>query len=57
MAMIERLAVECFRGIRNLKIDKLNHMNILVGDNNCGKTSVLEALQFFRTSGGKGMYT
>ena len=54
MAMIERLAVECFRGIRNLKIDKLNHMNILVGDNNCGKTSVLEALQFFRTSGGKG---
>lgn len=51
MAMISKLMIERFRGIHNLQIDFLNHINLLVGDNNCGKTSVLEALQFFRTSG------
>ena len=50
MAMISRLAVEKFRGINNLKIDNLNRINLFVGDNNCGKTSVMEALQLFRTS-------
>lgn len=51
MAMISRLLVERFRGICNLKIDNLNRVNLVVGDNNCGKTSVLEAIQFFKTSG------
>ena len=50
MAIISRLTVEKFRGINNLKIDNLNRINLFVGDNNCGKTSVLEALQLFRTS-------
>ena len=50
MAMISRLMVEKFRGINNLKIDNLNHINLFVGDNNCGKTSVMEAVQLFRTS-------
>ena len=50
MAMISRLMVEKFRGINNLKIDKLNRINLFVGDNNCGQTSVMEALQLFRTS-------
>ena len=36
--------------INNLKIDNLNRINLFVGDNNCGKTSVMEALQLFRTS-------
>ncbi len=51
MAMISRLEVERFRGIKNLKVEKLNHINLFVGDNNCGKTSVLEAIQLLRTSG------
>ena len=50
MAMISKLAVEKFRGINNLKVDNLNRVNLFVGDNNCGKTSVMEALQLFRTS-------
>ena len=50
MAIISRLMVEKFRGINNLKIDNLNRINLFVGDNNCGKTSVMEALQLFRTS-------
>lgn len=50
MAMISKLMIEGFRGINNLKIDSLNRVNLFVGDNNCGKTSVMEALQLFRTS-------
>ena len=50
MAMISKLAVEKFRGINNLKVDNLNGVNLFVGDNNCGKTSVMETLQLFRTS-------
>lgn len=51
MAMIDKLSVERFRGINNLKINNLNRVNLFVGDNNCGKTSVMESLQLFRTSG------
>lgn len=50
MAMISKLRVERFRGINNLEIKNLNRINLFVGDNNCGKTSVMEALQLFRTS-------
>lgn len=42
MTMINKLIIEQFRGINDLKIDKLNRINLIVGDNNCGKTSVLE---------------
>lgn len=51
MAMISNLKVECFRGIRNLSMENLSQINLVVGDNNCGKTSVLEALQFFKPIG------
>ena len=50
MAMFTELNVEKYRGIRNLKIDKLNHVNLIVGDNNCGKTSLLEAIQLLNQS-------
>jgi len=50
MTMINKLVIEQFRGIHDLKINKLERINLIVGDNNCGKTSVLEAIQFFRTS-------
>lgn len=45
---IENLHVHAFRGIRNLTTEHLNHINLIVGDNNCGKTSVLEALLMLR---------
>ncbi len=41
-------SIESFRGIRNLQSGALNHINLIVGDNNCGKTSVLESLLLFR---------
>ena len=37
-----------FRGIKNLKLNSLNHVNIIAGDNNSGKTSILEAIALFK---------
>ena len=45
---IENLHVHTFRGLRDLTAEHLNHINLIVGDNNCGKTSVLEALLMLR---------
>lgn len=51
MAEINKLFIKQYRGINELEIEELNQINLVVGDNNCGKTSVLEALQLFATSG------
>ena len=45
---IESLQIEQFRGIHQLAISHLNHINLIAGDNNCGKTSFLEALLLLR---------
>lgn len=39
----EQLKIENFRGIKSLEIDDLARVNLFVGRNNCGKTSVLES--------------
>lgn len=39
-----RLDIGAFRGLRSLSLDECGPVNLLVGGNNCGKTSVLEAL-------------
>ncbi|MBR1721031.1 MAG: AAA family ATPase [Treponema sp.] len=41
---IKSLNIETFRGIQNLKLDSFSGINIFTGDNNSGKTSVLELL-------------
>ena len=55
MAMLENLKIESFRGIKDLSIEKLGGINLVVGDNNCGKTSVLEAIQLLRADGEGGL--
>ena len=47
-ARIDSLSIKSFRGIKNLTVENCGDVNILLGDNNCGKTSLLEAIQFFR---------
>lgn len=42
---IEEINIETYRGIKDLKIQELGDFNIFVGGNNCGKTSLLEAIQ------------
>ncbi len=44
---INSLNIAEFRGIRDLKAQNLNHINIISGDNNSGKTSILEAINLF----------
>ena len=40
-----KIQIQRFRGINNCTIDKLGkHVNLFVGRNNCGKTSVLDAI-------------
>lgn len=46
--LLKNFGISHFRGINNLTVEKLNHVNIIAGDNNCGKTSVLEALLLLR---------
>lgn len=41
---ISALHIETYRGIKNLNLEDFTGVNILTGNNNCGKTSVLELL-------------
>lgn len=41
---IKNFYIDSYRGINNLNIDDLNLINIFTGDNNSGKTSVLELI-------------
>lgn len=42
--MIKDFIVGRYRGLQNLTLKDLNQINIFVGPNNCGKTSILEAI-------------
>jgi AAA15 family ATPase/GTPase len=44
--MLESLKIEGFRGFQNFEMANLGRINLLVGKNNSGKTSILEAIQF-----------
>lgn len=50
--ILNSLEVRNFRAFRDLKIERLGRVNLLVGKNNVGKTSLLEAIQLYasRTS-------
>ncbi|QDZ40090.1 AAA family ATPase [Euhalothece natronophila Z-M001] len=41
---LEHLMIQQFRGLKNLEMSNLGTINLLVGANNSGKTSVLEAI-------------
>ncbi len=42
---IKSINIETYRGIKNLNLEGFTGINIFTGDNNSGKTSVLEVLQ------------
>ena len=42
------LKINKFMGIKNLNLSSLFPINVVVGENNCGKTSLLEAILLFR---------
>lgn len=43
--MLRSVKIENFRGLQSLDLQDLGRLNLLVGANNCGKTSILEAIQ------------
>lgn len=46
---ISELTVDSYRGLIDLELSNLGKVNIIVGENNAGKTSLLEAIQLFCT--------
>lgn len=48
MAKLNNISIGAFRGISDLTVNDLSQVNLIVGDNNCGKTSILEAIQLLR---------
>ncbi len=42
--MIKNIHIQGFRGINNLEISDFKKVNLFLGTNNCGKTTILEAL-------------
>ena len=49
--MYKRVRIQNFRGLRDLTIDDLGRVNLIVGENGAGKTSLLEALYLFQGAG------
>ena len=45
MAFIKLIEINQFRGIQKLTVSDFSNINLIVGDNNCGKTTFLEAIQ------------
>jgi len=44
LILIKSLEIESYRNIRHARLDDLREFNILIGANNCGKTSILNAI-------------
>ena len=49
--MFKTLALRGFRGFESYKLTDLAPVNLIAGKNNCGKTSVLEAVQLLASDG------
>jgi hypothetical protein len=47
--MLKSLTIENFRCLKNFKLDNLSRINLLVGKNNSGKTSLLEAITLLQS--------
>lgn len=51
--MIEKLRIRNFRSIKSVTFDKLGNLNVFVGENNSGNSTVLNAINIFY----KSLYT
>ena len=49
--MIRTLNLQGYRGFQSFGLSDLKRVNLLVGKNNCGKTSILEAIDFLVSKG------
>jgi hypothetical protein len=51
LPVLPSLEIRRFRAFRKLEIERLGRVNLIVGKNNVGKTSVLEALRLYANPG------
>lgn len=49
--MLDSLMIKNFRNLKELKINSLGRVNLIIGKNNTGKTAVLEAIAIYATKG------
>jgi hypothetical protein len=49
--ILNSLEIRGFRGFRQLQVERLGRVNLIVGKNNVGKSSLLEALQLYAHRG------
>ena len=47
MTMLTSLEIKNFRTFAHLRIERLGQVNLILGKNNVGKTTLLEALQVY----------
>lgn len=47
--MFKTISINGYRGLKGIQLNDLGHINVIVGANNSGKTSVLEAIQLFES--------
>ncbi|MDB9314096.1 AAA family ATPase [Spirulina sp. CS-785/01] len=49
--MLQSFEIKNFRLFQHLQVEKLSHVNLLVGGNNAGKTTFLEAIELYASNG------
>jgi AAA15 family ATPase/GTPase len=49
--MIRSVKIRGYRAFKEFEMDRLGRVNLLVGKNNAGKSSILEALDILSTGG------
>ncbi len=54
--MIESLQITGYRVFEDFKFENLARVNLLVGKNNCGKTTALEAIRLLASGGDPGVF-
>ena len=52
---LQSLRVQNFRAFRDLKVDDIGRVNLVVGENNVGKTTLLEAIHLYASGGQFGI--
>ena len=54
--MLQTLAIHGFRAFESYRLTNLTRVNLVVGRNNCGKTSVLEAIELLVSGGDPAIF-
>ena len=55
--MYSSVLISRYRGLESFKLDGLGRINLLVGTNNSGKTSILECIELLRSAGNSHVLT